>query len=65
MLEDKLLTAEEVADHMKVTVAWVHAMARAGEMPSLKLGRYRRFSAKAIEDWLQSRQSAVHHRRRG
>jgi excisionase family DNA binding protein len=48
----KLLTAEEVADQLGVGVKWVWAQARAGTIPHVKLGRYRRFRPEAIERWI-------------
>jgi excisionase family DNA binding protein len=48
----KLLTAEEVADRLDVGVKWVWAQARAGRIPHVKLGRYKRFRSEAIDAWL-------------
>jgi excisionase family DNA binding protein len=48
----KLLTAEEVADRLDVGVKWVWAQARAGLIPHVKLGRYKRFRSEAIDAWL-------------
>ena len=48
----KLLTAEEVADRLDVGVKWVWAQARAGRIPHVKLGRYKRFRSEAINAWL-------------
>jgi excisionase family DNA binding protein len=62
---DRLLDAEAVADWLSVTPAWVHEMARNGEMPAIKLGRYWRFSRQAIEAWLVERAQATHARRTG
>ncbi len=62
-LDSRLLTAEEVAERLQVTVAWVHEMARREEMPSLKLGKFRRFSTEAIEDWLHEHQVGAYKRR--
>jgi len=62
-LDRRLLTAEEVAERLQVTVAWVHEMARREEMPSLKLGKFRRFSSEAIEDWLREHQVGAYKRR--
>lgn len=59
----RLMTAEEVADRLQVTVAWVREMARREEIPSYKLGRYRRFSEAAIESWLKDRASSTYKRR--
>ncbi len=49
---DKLLTAGEVAELLKVNTEWVWAQARAGGIPHVRLGRYRRFRESAIDDWL-------------
>ena len=50
-----LMTSEQVAERMQVTVEWVHAMARQGDMPAIKLGRYWRFDSNELEDWLRTR----------
>jgi excisionase family DNA binding protein len=60
---DKLLTADEVADWLQLTPAWVQAMARTGEIPALRLGRFWRFDRDSVAAWLRDRQGAVHHRR--
>jgi len=48
----KLLTAEEVAERLDVGVKWVWAQARAGRIPHVRLGRYKRFRSEAIDAWL-------------
>lgn len=52
-----LLTAEEVAARLQVPTGWVYAAARRGELPSVRLGRYVRFRAEALERWLAERES--------
>ena len=47
-----LLTAEDVAALLQVPKSWVYAEARAGRIPHVTLGRYRRFRREAIEAWL-------------
>jgi excisionase family DNA binding protein len=49
---DRLLTAGEVAEQLGVRPQWVWAQARAGQIPHVRLGRYRRFRESAIEDWV-------------
>ena len=49
----RLLTAREVADRLGVTTAWVWALTRAGRIPHVQLGRYRRFREEAIEEWVR------------
>jgi excisionase family DNA binding protein len=50
---DKLLTAEEVAERLGMKPDWVWAQARAGRIPHIRLGRYRRFRESAVEEWLR------------
>lgn len=52
-----LLTAEEVAAMTGMGVDWIYAQARLGRIPTVKLGRYRRFRPEAIDDWLRSSES--------
>ena len=47
-----LLTAEQVAERLGVSTQWVWAHARAGRIPHIRLGRYRRFREEAVEAWL-------------
>jgi excisionase family DNA binding protein len=49
---DRLLTAEEVAQQLGVRTDWVWAQARAGRVPHVRLGRYRRFRESALEAWV-------------
>ena len=46
---DRLLSAEEVAERLGMRTDWVWAQARAGRIPHVPLGRYRRIAASAIE----------------
>ena len=50
---DRLLTAEEVAERLGVRTDWVWAQARAGRIPHVRLGRYRRFREPAVDAWLR------------
>lgn len=48
-----LLTAEQVAERLGMTTQWVWKQARTGVIPSVPLGRFRRFREDAIDDWLR------------
>ena len=52
----KLLTVEQVAERLGVTKDWVWAQARAGLIPHVQLGRYRRFREEALDQWLSERE---------
>ena len=47
-----LLTAGEVAAVLGVPVSWVYEQSRRGRIPTVTLGRYRRYRWEAIEAWL-------------
>ena len=48
----RLLTVDDVAERLGVTKDWVWAQARAGRIPHVQLGRYRRFREEALDEWL-------------
>ena len=51
------LTVEEVAEIIKVSPAWVRAHANGNRnpvMPSIKLGKYRRFRHQAVLDFIRA-----------
>jgi excisionase family DNA binding protein len=50
--DDDLLTAEEVADLLRMTTGWVYTETRAGRIPHVALGRYRRYRRGTIMRWL-------------
>jgi excisionase family DNA binding protein len=52
--DDRLLDAPEVAELLGVPVSWVRAETRAGRMPHVQLGRYRRYSESDLRAWLES-----------
>jgi excisionase family DNA binding protein len=47
-----LLTAQDVAAMLGVTTGWVYAQSRKGRIPTITLGRYRRYRHDAILQWL-------------
>ncbi len=47
-----LLTAAQVARLLGVPRSWVYEQSRKGTIPTVTLGRYRRYRAEAIEAWV-------------
>lgn len=60
----ELLTAEDVAQMLGVTTAWVYEQSRQGRIPTVTLGRYRRYRRESIEEWLKRIETAQPPRRR-
>jgi excisionase family DNA binding protein len=56
--DDVLLTAEEVAALLQVTVGWVYAQTRARRIPHLRLGRYVRYRRSTLEGWMSEVEQA-------
>jgi excisionase family DNA binding protein len=52
-VNDRLLTAEEVAQLLNVPVTWVRESSRSGALPTIELGRYRRYDRDAVLGWLE------------
>jgi len=50
-----LLDADAAAELLNVPSSWVLAEARAGRLPSLKLGRYVRFRRDDLQAWTERR----------
>jgi excisionase family DNA binding protein len=51
-VNSSLLTAAEVAELLGVPTSWAYQQSRAGRIPTVRLGRYRRYRREAIEDWV-------------
>ena len=56
-MTDRLLEAHEVAELLAVPVSWVRAETRAGRIPHLALGRYKRYERQAVLDWLEEQRA--------
>lgn len=51
-MSDRLLDADEVAGMLHVPVRWVRDATRAGKLPSVALGRYRRYDRGDVLGWV-------------
>jgi excisionase family DNA binding protein len=56
-MNQSLVTAQEVADLLGVPVSWVYEQSRRGSIPTVTLGRYRRYRVEAIERWVETLES--------
>jgi len=64
MVEDAILTIEEVAKYLRVSDRTVYDWAQKGEIPSGKIGTVWRFKKSEIEQWVNEKLSAGRGRER-
>src|SRR3954454_3512964 len=50
---DQLLTATQVGKLLGVPASWVYEQSRRGRIPTVTLGRYRRYRRAAIALWIE------------
>ncbi len=50
-----LLTADQLAAHLGVKVGWVKRHSRAGNIPSIKLGKCYRYRKADVDLWLSGK----------
>lgn len=51
-MTERLLDAAEVGKLLHVPTSWVRAETRAGRLPHVELGRYRRYDREAVLAWV-------------
>jgi excisionase family DNA binding protein len=51
---DRLLEAKDVAELLGVPVGWVREQTRAGNVPHVTLGRYKRYDRGDVLAWVES-----------
>lgn len=54
-----LLTADQVAELLGVRTSWVYEQSRRGRIPTVTLGRYRRYRSEAIASWLEQLEASA------
>lgn len=54
-----LMTAGQVAELLGVPRSWVYEQSRLGRIPTVNLGRYRRYRREAIDSWVEELEVAA------
>ena len=53
--DERLLTAQDIAEQLQLTPGWVLEAARTGDIPCVELGRYKRFRRADVDEWIESK----------
>jgi len=59
MMEQGLLTVDELAERLRVPRSWVYGQTRQTDrnaMPRIKVGKYLRFRLDEVMDWIKKQQ---------
>jgi excisionase family DNA binding protein len=51
---DEIMTVNELAEYLKVTPSTIYRLAKAGEIPAVRVGRSWRFKRELIDAWIRS-----------
>lgn len=52
---NEIMTAQEVAQYLRLAEATVYKLAQAGEIPAVKVGRAWRFKKELIDEWFREK----------
>lgn len=55
-MNNKLLTADQVAEVLGMRTDFIYRLAREGRIPHLRFGRTLRFRAEAVEVWIKDQE---------
>jgi excisionase family DNA binding protein len=61
---EELLDVQEAAKLLRIHPKTLQAIARSGEVPCLRMGKYWRFRASSLDAWVESGLSCVNQSRR-
>jgi excisionase family DNA binding protein len=52
---EKLLNIAQLAERLEVEKSWIYTMTRRKKIPHRKLGKYVRFDAAEIQNWIDGK----------
>jgi len=54
---NKFMTADEVAEYLRLTPAKIYRLSQKGMIPAYKFGREWRFKGERIDQWIEERET--------
>ena len=51
---NEIMTAQEVANYLRLAEATVYKLAQAGDIPAVRVGRAWRFKKELIDEWFRN-----------
>ena len=56
-MEERLVDVKDLKKHFGPPVSWWYARAEAGDVPSFKLGKYRKFRLSEVAAWIEKQRT--------
>ena len=56
-MANKFMTADEVAEYLRLTTAKIYRLSQKGMIPAYKFGREWRFKRERIDQWIEERET--------
>lgn len=56
-IPEKLMTLEEVAEYLRLSIHTIYKMAQSGRIPAYKIGKQWRFKKRKIDNWIEKQKS--------
>jgi len=56
-MDSEFLTAEEVAEYLRLPLSTVYKLAQDKRLPGFKVGKHWRFRREAIQEWIKQQES--------
>ena len=63
-MDNKFMTADEVAECLRLTTAKVYRLSQKGVIPAYKFGREWRFKQEKIDQWIKERETGKTNRKK-
>ena len=58
MNQNEIMTAQEVAQYLRLSTATVYKLAQAGKIPATRVGRAWRFKRELLDEWIKQQSSS-------
>ncbi|PIQ89261.1 MAG: DNA-binding protein [Candidatus Omnitrophica bacterium CG11_big_fil_rev_8_21_14_0_20_42_13] len=62
MVNDPILTVEEVGEYLKIPKQTLYLWARTGAIPAVKVGKHWRFKRSSIDIWIEEKEKESQHK---
>jgi excisionase family DNA binding protein len=58
-MDSEFLTAEEVAEYLRLPLSTVYKLVQDKRLPGFKVGKHWRFRKETFEDWIREQENAT------